>query len=142
MSEEQPNNPLHGVTLELILEALVEQHGWPGLAAKIKLRCFQNEPSVRSSLKFLRKTPWARAEVERLYLRDRQRADRNRKRNKRRAYRRARRAEFSVAHERLEEDQAGHDPDQVEGEQDAHPLEGLLEGGSAEHLAGGDDPRE
>jgi uncharacterized protein (DUF2132 family) len=68
MSEEQPNNPLHGITLEAILEALVARYGWEGLAKRIRVNCFRNEPSVRSSLKFLRRTPWARAEVEALYV--------------------------------------------------------------------------
>ncbi|MBS0349115.1 MAG: DUF2132 domain-containing protein [Proteobacteria bacterium] len=65
----QPNNPLHGVTLERMLTELVAQYGWQGLGAKIPLRCFNNEPSIASSLKFLRRTPWARMEVEQLYLR-------------------------------------------------------------------------
>lgn len=64
----QPNNPLHGVTLECMLTELVVQYGWQGLGARIPLRCFNNEPSISSSLKFLRRTPWARAEVEQLYL--------------------------------------------------------------------------
>jgi len=68
MSEEQPNNPLHGITLEMILETLVERHGWEELGERINIRCFQHEPSIKSSLKFLRRTPWARAKVEQLYL--------------------------------------------------------------------------
>jgi uncharacterized protein (DUF2132 family) len=64
----QPRNPLHGVTLEAIVTALVARHGWTGLAERIPLRCFSNEPSVVSSLKFLRRTPWAREKVESLYL--------------------------------------------------------------------------
>ncbi len=64
----QPNNPLHGVKLVDILEALVAQYGWEGLARRIDIRCFQYDPSVKSSLTFLRKTPWARAKVEELYL--------------------------------------------------------------------------
>lgn len=64
----QPRNPLHGLTLEQLITALVAQYGWPGLAAKIPVRCFQSDPSVASSLKFLRKTPWAREKVESLYL--------------------------------------------------------------------------
>ena len=64
----QPRNPLHGVTLEAMLQALVAHFGWPGLASKMPVRCFSQDPSVRSSLKFLRKTPWAREQVERLYL--------------------------------------------------------------------------
>lgn len=68
MSEEQPRNPLHGVTLERIVTELVEFFGWPDLAERIKIRCFAENPSVASSLKFLRKTPWAREKVESLYL--------------------------------------------------------------------------
>ena len=66
--DEQPNNPLHGVTLEAIVNALVERHGWDGLAERIDIGCFRENPSVKSSLKFLRKTEWARKKVERLYL--------------------------------------------------------------------------
>jgi uncharacterized protein (DUF2132 family) len=65
---EQPHNPLHGITLETLLHALVAHFGWQELGQRIPLRCFQSEPSVSSSLKFLRKTPWARAKVESLYL--------------------------------------------------------------------------
>ncbi len=68
MPPDQPNNPLHGVTLEAMLEHLVTQLGWPGLAARIDIRCFHSNPSIRSSLTFLRKTPWARTKVEQLYL--------------------------------------------------------------------------
>lgn len=68
MSEQQPNNPLHGVKLKDIVELLVEHYGWEVLGQKIDIRCFNNEPSVKSSLKFLRKTPWARTQVENLYL--------------------------------------------------------------------------
>jgi len=64
----QPRNPLHGLTLEAIVSALAAHYGWPGLAERIALRCFSHEPSVGSSLKFLRKTPWAREKVEGLYL--------------------------------------------------------------------------
>ena len=75
----QPHNPLHGLTLEAIVTALVAQYGWGGLAERVPLRCFSSEPSVASSLKFLRKTPWAREKVESLYLfmlRDVRREDR------------------------------------------------------------------
>lgn len=65
---EQRNNPLHGVTLEVIVTALFECYGWDGLAEQIPVNCFMNDPSIKSSLKFLRKTPWARDKVERLYL--------------------------------------------------------------------------
>jgi len=65
---EQPNNPLHGLTLEHIVVTLVDHFGWDGLAARIRVNCFSKDPSVKSSLKFLRKTPWAREQVEALYL--------------------------------------------------------------------------
>lgn len=65
---EQPRNPLHGVTLEAIVRTLEAHYGWEELARKIPVRCFSHEPSVSSSLKFLRKTPWAREKVESLYL--------------------------------------------------------------------------
>ena len=64
----QPRNPLHGLTLEAIVTALAAKYGWAGLAERIPVRCFESEPSVTSSLKFLRKTPWAREKVEGLYL--------------------------------------------------------------------------
>ena len=63
-----PKDPLHGITLEAILKSLVERHGWEALGKKIKIRCFNENPSIKSSLTFLRKTPWAREKVERLYL--------------------------------------------------------------------------
>jgi uncharacterized protein (DUF2132 family) len=66
----QPNNPLHGITLEAILKDLVERRGWEDLGDRINIRCFTHDPSLKSSLKFLRQTPWARERVERLYLRD------------------------------------------------------------------------
>lgn len=66
----QPNNPLHGVTLEVIVTRLVERHGWEELGRMIDIRCFKFDPSVKSSLHFLRRTPWARAQVEALYLED------------------------------------------------------------------------
>ena len=66
----QPNNPLHGVKLEEILNQLVAAYGWEELGEMIPIRCFTHEPSIKSSLKFLRKTPWARAKVEALYLVD------------------------------------------------------------------------
>ena len=64
----QPNNPLHGLTLETVLNELVRRHGWDGLGRRIEIRCFLLEPSIASSLKFLRRTPWARQQVEALYL--------------------------------------------------------------------------
>ncbi len=66
--QEQPNNPLHGVTLAAILEHLTEKYTWEELAQFININCFKSNPSVKSSLKFLRKTPWARKKVEALYL--------------------------------------------------------------------------
>ena len=93
MSGEQINNPLHGITLKMILEALVENHGWEGLAATVNIACFKKDPSLKSSLKFLRKTPWARAKVEAMYLNDLARVARKKKRNKKRAERRAKKAE-------------------------------------------------
>ena len=77
--EQQPRNPLHGVTLEAMVRALEAHYGWADLAQRIPVRCFTHDPSVASSLKFLRKTPWARDKVEGLYLfmlRDIQRAQR------------------------------------------------------------------
>lgn len=68
MSQEQPNNPLHGITLEQVVTRLVEHHGWEALAEQININCFKKDPSVKSSLKFLRKTPWARDKVEALYV--------------------------------------------------------------------------
>lgn len=68
MPQAQARNPLHGLTLEAILNALVQEYGWAGLDARIPLRCFAFDPSVKSSLKFLRRTPWAREKVESLYL--------------------------------------------------------------------------
>uniref|UniRef100_A0A486XJG1 Transporter n=1 Tax=Rheinheimera sp. BAL341 TaxID=1708203 RepID=A0A486XJG1_9GAMM len=64
----QVNNPLHGVTLEQVVTALVDHYGWPELAKRIDINCFKVDPSVKSSLKFLRKTPWAREKVEQLYI--------------------------------------------------------------------------
>ena len=66
--QPQPNNPLHGVTLKAILEYLVAEYGWDRLGERINIHCFNYEPTINSSLKFLRKTDWARAKVERLYL--------------------------------------------------------------------------
>ncbi|PKR81327.1 hypothetical protein CW751_04530 [Brumimicrobium salinarum] len=66
--EEQPNNPLHGVKLSNIIDDLVDYYGWDELGDRIDINCFQNNPSKKSSLKFLRRTPWARNKVEKLYL--------------------------------------------------------------------------
>ena len=68
MSEKQANNPLHGLTLEAILTRLVDRYGWAELGQIIEIRCFNLDPSIPSSLKFLRRTPWAREKVEALYL--------------------------------------------------------------------------
>ena len=70
-NDQQPNNPLHGVTLAAMLEHLVEAYGWEKLSRLINVRCFTNDPSIKSSLTFLRKTTWARNKVERLYLKTR-----------------------------------------------------------------------
>ena len=68
MSKQQPNNPLHGIKLATIVEDLVDFYGWDSLADKININCFNSNQTVKSSLKFLRKTPWARGKVEDLYL--------------------------------------------------------------------------
>lgn len=68
MTREQPKNPLHGITLAVMLEQLVAHYGWDEMGRVITIRCFTHEPSIKSSLQFLRKTPWARAKVEALYL--------------------------------------------------------------------------
>ena len=67
-NQTQSNNPLHGLTLEEILEFLVAKYGWEELGQRINIRCFNYDPSIKSSLKFLRKTPWARGKVEQLFL--------------------------------------------------------------------------
>lgn len=68
---EQPNNPLHGKTLEAILTELVDRYGWAELSRRISINCFKSDPSIRSSLVFLRRTPWAREQVEALYVKSR-----------------------------------------------------------------------
>jgi len=68
IKNEHPNNPLHGKTLKFILEFLLEKYGWEALGGEIKINCFITNPSIKSSLTFLRKTPWAREKVEGLYL--------------------------------------------------------------------------
>lgn len=67
-NQEQPNNPLHGIKLADILEHLTLRYSWEELATRININCFKSNPSIKSSLKFLRKTPWARQKVEQLYL--------------------------------------------------------------------------
>lgn len=68
MNDSQPKNPLHGQTLEMVVNALVAHYGWSELGDRIRIRCFSSDPSVKSSLKFLRKTPWARKKVEDLFI--------------------------------------------------------------------------
>ncbi len=68
MSNEQPNNPLHRLSLEKIVTRLVEHFGWNGLYERVRVNCFKKDPSIKSSLKFLRKTQWARDKVEALYI--------------------------------------------------------------------------
>ncbi|MDV7186401.1 VF530 family protein [Lutibacter sp. TH_r2] len=68
-SKKQPNNPLHGVKLAEIIQFLVSTYGWEELGKRIKINCFNSNPTIKSSLKFLRKTPWARTKVENLYIR-------------------------------------------------------------------------
>jgi uncharacterized protein (DUF2132 family) len=65
---EQPHNPLHGITLEQMLQALVNHYGWRTLGSRIRIKCFNDNPTIKSSLTFLRKTPWARQKVEELYV--------------------------------------------------------------------------
>jgi len=69
VSKEQPNNPLHGVTLEMMLTHLVEKYGWEELGDRTKIRAFVLNPSLKSGLNFIRKTPWAKTKIEELYLR-------------------------------------------------------------------------
>lgn len=77
--KEQPKNPLHGITLKTILETLIAEYGFETLGTKIKIKCFQENPSLNSSLTFLRKTPWARTKVETLYLQTIKRLQKNNK---------------------------------------------------------------
>jgi len=69
MTDQKSKDPLHGVTLEMMLTRLVEHYGWKEMGRTIRIRCFNNDPSIKSSLQFLRRTPWARNKVEALYLR-------------------------------------------------------------------------
>jgi len=78
MNEQQAKNPLHGITLEQIMNLLVADYGWEKLGKYIKIRCFTSNPSIQSSLNFLRKTPWAREKVEKLYLSSLKRAQKRR----------------------------------------------------------------
>ncbi len=68
MPDKQPNNPFHGITLEMMMKKLVKSYGWDELSSRLHLNCFADNPSIKSSLKFLRRTPWARKKVEDLYL--------------------------------------------------------------------------
>ena len=68
MPQDQINNPLHGITLEKVVTRLVDYYGWEALAKEIDINCFKSNPSIKSSLKFLRKTPWAREKVEKLFV--------------------------------------------------------------------------
>ncbi len=68
--QSHPNDPLHGVTLETVLRTLVDRYGWPELAERIQVRCFMFDPTIKSSLTFLRKTPWARKQLEDWYVHD------------------------------------------------------------------------
>jgi uncharacterized protein (DUF2132 family) len=70
MSDQESKDPLHGITLEMILTQLVERYGWDEMGRIIRIRCFNHDPSIKSSLQFLRRTPWARKKVEALYLGD------------------------------------------------------------------------
>lgn len=81
MTDIQPNNPLHGITLEKLLNELVAHYGWPALGERIAIRCFIHDPSISSSLKFLRRTPWARERVEALYIDMLKRGERKRERD-------------------------------------------------------------
>jgi uncharacterized protein (DUF2132 family) len=81
MSDQQQKDPLHGVTLEMMLTQLVEQYGWEKMGQSIDIRCFNNDPSIKSSLQFLRKTPWARTKVEEMYLKLKKNALKNPKQN-------------------------------------------------------------
>ena len=75
MTQKQANNPLHAITLEQVLTKLVEQLGWEEMGKQIDINCFNSDPSIKSSLKFLRKTAWARAKVESLYIKTVNRSD-------------------------------------------------------------------
>jgi uncharacterized protein (DUF2132 family) len=83
MDVDRPNDPLHGVTLKVILEELVGRRGWRDLSAHVSIRCFESDPSIPSSLKFLRRTPWARQKVEALYIADMRERQERRERRRR-----------------------------------------------------------
>jgi uncharacterized protein (DUF2132 family) len=77
MTDQKLKDPLHGITLEMILTQLVEQYGWDEMGKAVRIKCFTNDPSIKSSLQFLRRTPWARGKVEALYLRFKQERAKN-----------------------------------------------------------------
>ncbi|MCO7224494.1 VF530 family DNA-binding protein [Pleionea sp. CnH1-48] len=77
MTQNHPNDPLHGITLKAIVTELQERYGWEGLAQRININCFKSNPSINSSLKFLRRTPWARQKVEELYITTKKRTQTN-----------------------------------------------------------------
>jgi uncharacterized protein (DUF2132 family) len=79
MADQKPNDLLHGITLEMILTQLVEQYGWDKMGKAIRIKCFTNDPSIKSSLQFLRRTPWARSKVEALYLRCKRESEKKQK---------------------------------------------------------------
>ncbi len=103
MSDSGSNDPLHGLTLQAILDDLVSRRGWPWLAEQIPLRCFTHEPSITSSLRFLRQTPWARTKVERLYVKEQRRI----KRNVRRKWRANAKRAHDAARDATAEDTSG-----------------------------------
>jgi len=96
---DKPDDLLHGVTLKAMLEDLVGRRGWEDLAFHVRIRCFQQDPTIGSSLAFLRRTPWARAKVEALYERDQRKLRRKRKRNAMRKARRRYKASLEAAEE-------------------------------------------
>lgn len=81
MTNSRKQDPLHGITLQMVVTRLVEKYGWEELGRQIKIKCFTNDPSINSSLKFLRRTPWARQQVEALYLNTQWSADDSTMRN-------------------------------------------------------------
>jgi len=110
MDGRQPNNPLHGITLRAVLEDLIERRGWEDLADRVRIRCFSHDPSLESSLKFLRKTQWARDEVEALYLQDQRQLEAKRERNRQRAARRAHRPDQDPGDEPPSQQEPEPDP--------------------------------
>ena len=117
MNEAASTDPLHGITLKAMLEDLVERQGWPWLAEQVPLRCFTHDPSVGSSLRFLRRTPWARKKVERLYVKEQRRVKRNARRKWRAAAKRAHDAAQADAGDNVGDDPSR--PPQSEGERES-----------------------